>query len=1293
MVFLVAMSTVLDGTNYQASNVFSVNTPGYYVIYIRQIGVDTNPCIFETPSVYVRQRDFTVTTFVTQPNCNGDKGSIKLAANDALPQYYYSISLGGTLVNSVGPIMASDYTFSNLNPGIYTYTVSTDDGCTFTDDIEIINPPVLTATSAVTKPITCTDGEITVYPVGGTPPYLYYVNGSTDFQDTPVIIAPSSGDYTILVVDSNNCSTTTSQHIDGIPEPTYTMSSTDIICYGDDSGEIQFNVTNANGYTITYSIDNGVTYSSNPTFSNLSAGTYSTNIKYSLNGVECFSAVQDITITQPDSAVTASGGVSELAGCGPSGEGKVRITNPQGGTPPYEYSFDNQATWVTTNEAYVAPGTYTLYIRDANGCIYAMPGIVLEPEPVPPTIDVSDPNFNCDGTANATVTVTNSGSNSYTYGYLLDGVENTNTADPKTFLDVPQGSHTISVTYKLETVPTYSNLLNEDFGSGAPTTTSGIASAYCFNDQRVNAPYTCGTRSVEDNQYSVASFFWRSDDPTANNTGAWYHFKDHTTNGADPDGRFLLVNIGSAAGPYGVLYSKPISDVIPNQDIKVEVYLANLMRTVKADRDDPDFRIQLVDGSGNVIAEQNTGLVPKNEQWNFNTVTLNPGNNTSLNFVIRSGSVQYYGNDAVIDDIKVYQLPKTCITQVDFPFIVGSGNAFTADITATDVGCNGGADGTITISAQNFDPSKGFQYSIDNGVTWNTQMTSPYTITGLAAGSYTVQVRYEDVVDTCSFTFTQDITAPTPLDVTASGTPVTCLDGSTVTATATGGSPAYAYELLDGSLNLVANFPSSGILTNVAAGDYTIRATDANGCTATTTLSLVVPTAPTASISNADYCYDATNGASLEVSVSGGHPPYEYSINGGAFQSNNVFSNLTPGTYNIIVRDSYGCTFNLPAETIANQVSISAALTKELDCTTSPDAIISGSISYGYPPYTVSLIQGTGTVNLSGNTFTLTTGTDGVYQFQVTDANGCQAASNVITISPIVYPTATTTTVDPSCNGDANGSVQIIPADGVGPYTYSFNGSAFTSTSLYTGLPAGTYSYQVQDASECIFDGTVTLTEPTALVASASATTFSCAADNTAQSATVTIEVPTTGTAPYLYSFNGSGYSSTNTLTVNDNGTDQVITYSVKDANGCMDSGSITIFQLDPPTDLDFVSTDITCTTTTATVTVTATNGVGPLQYETIAPSPIIVAKQTSNSFSGLTEGTYVFRVTDANGCYYTESFTIDPVTPIAVTGLKLSDVLCNGDTTGAIQFTVYDSTGFTYTINGGSFCIWNITN
>src|SRR5690606_661784 len=105
------------------------------------------------------------------------------------------------------------------------------------------------------------------------------------------------------------------------------------------------------------------------------------------------------------------------------------------------------------------------------------------------------------------------------------------------------------------------------------------------------------------------------------------------------------------------------------------------------------------------------------------------------------------------------------------------------------------------------------------------------------------------------------------------------------------------------------NFPSNGILNNISAGDYTVRATDGNGCTATTSVKLEEIAAPTATIATtSDFCYDASNGATIVVTASQGTAPYEYSINGSAFQKNDTFSNLIPGSYNIIVRDANGCT-------------------------------------------------------------------------------------------------------------------------------------------------------------------------------------------------------------------------------------------------------------------------------------------------------------------------------------------------------------------------------------------------
>ncbi|MEZ0130945.1 hypothetical protein AB9T88_14730, partial [Flavobacterium sp. LBUM151] len=207
---------------------------------------------------------------------------------------------------------------------------------------------------------------------------------------------------------------------------------------------------------------------------------------------------------------------------------------------------------------------------------------------------------------------------------------------------------------------------------------------------------------------------------------------------------------------------------------------------------------------------------------------------------------------------------------------------------------------------------------------------------------------------------------------------------------------------------------------------------------------------------------------------------------------------------------------------------------------------------------------------------------------------------------------------------------------------------------------------------------------------------FSCNTANGKVAGTVTINVTAgTGTAPYQYSFNGGGFSSNNVLTLNDNGADQAYTYSVRDAKGCPVTGSGTLLKLNPPTDLTFAAPAVTCTATTTTVALTATNGVGTLQYETIAPSAVVIAKQTSNTFANLAPGSYTFRVTDANGCYYTEPYVVSPVTPITIVGNKTSDALCKGGSTGSGTYTVSGNAtvgNYTFTLTAGTLGTGTLT-
>ena len=1113
---------------------------------------------------------------------------------------------------------------------------------------------------------------------------------------------------TSLSVDSNNCSADTTITIDDNPGPEYTISQTDVLCYNESTGEIQFNVTNANGYTLEYSIDNGATFMSSSTFSNLPAGDYEVIIRYTLGGSECFTTAETITIAQPDEALTASAGVAELAGCGPAGEGLIRITNPQGGTPfpapnLYEYSFDNQATWTTNNEAYVLPGTYTVYIRDANGCIYAMTEVILDPEPLEPTIELDEPIYNCDGSASATVTVTNTGGNSYSYEYLLNGVPNTNTADPNIFLDVPVGSHTITVEYTLLTPPTYSNLLYETFGYGEDTTSPGINTTYYCFERQVVATQCNGSPAINDGDYSVTSNI-------VNPFAAWVNPTDHTpaTTPPTPDGRYLVVNIGATIPQTEVLYEKQINDIIPNQPINVEFFAMNLLVTGNT-QFDPNLRVALVDAAGTEISWYNTGDIPKTENWiQYPTTptTLDPGANTSLKFIVRSNVQQTSGNDVAIDDIRVYQLPVACTTTVDFPFVIPSGNAFAADITgATDVTCLGLTDGTITIAAQNFDPALGFQYSI-NGGAWVTQMTSPHTITGLADGTYDIQIRYDDSADTCLFSFTQVIGSPAPMVINVTNTPVQCITGATVTATATGGTPGYSFQLIDTvSPFAVTDFPGNGILTDVAAGVYTVQVTDAFGCMESTTLTLDSPTPPTATISpTSDLCYDATNEATLEVNASGGQAPYEYSINGGPFQSSNVFDDLIPGTYTITVRDAFGCTVTLPAETIEPELRVNTVLTKDLDCTATPDAIITGTIDGGYAPYTYEVsINGGAYTPLGAATtpFTYTTATDGTYQFQVTDAQGCTAESTENTVAPISMPEITSVTqIEPIlCNGDANAAIEIIINTTVGTPAFVINVNNDTTGVDYgtqtSGLPAGTYTITLTDSKSCTDTETITISEPDPIVVAYHSVDISCTATGVSQGSVI-VDSVTGGTPPYNYFVTGTnGYDNSE---LNASGTTSVsfdvvdfglYQINVVDSNGC----SVLIQDVlvaSPPDDLDItIDASVDCSAGgQATVSVgTTLSSSGPFFFSiyqgpvSVYPNPpgSWIPEDAPNSqmatFTGLLPGVlYTFIVYDAStNCHYYEPATtpIPTNSTLTTSAVSSDNITCNGNADGDVSFTV----------------------
>ncbi|PXY44369.1 T9SS type B sorting domain-containing protein, partial [Flavobacterium hydrophilum] len=171
-----------------------------------------------------------------------------------------------------------------------------------------------------------------------------------------------------------------------------------------------------------------------------------------------------------------------------------------------------------------------------------------------------------------------------------------------------------------------------------------------------------------------------------------------------------------------------------------------------------------------------------------------------------------------------------------------------------------------------------------------------------------------------------------------------------------------------------------------------------------------------------------------------------------------------------------------------------------------------------------------------------------------------------------------------------------------------------------------------------------------------------------------------------------------NTLVVSDNGTDQIIAYSVKDANGCIVNGSTTVNRYLPLTDMDLSATPIYCNTsgTVATVTVNSvTGGIAPYTYEIILPASAVTAPSATNSFNNLSPGIYVVKVTSSNGCSITESIDVKEADKIAAVHQIVKHVYCKGGNTGAVNFTVSDyiTTGnYTFSLTIGATTVNSFT-
>ncbi len=307
----------------------------------------------------------------------------------------------------------------------------------------------------------------------------------------------------------------------------------------------------------------------------------------------------------------------------------------------------------------------------------------------------------------------------------------------------------------------------------------------------------------------------------------------------------------------------------------------------------------------------------------------------------------------------------------------------------------------------------------------------------------------------------------------------------------------------------------------------------------------------------------------------------------------------------------------------------------------------------------------------------------GPHTITAQDAAGCisPAANVTIAAQPPAITDIQITSANATC-GNNNGSVTLgAVTGGTAPFTYSFNGSPFTSTTVYNNLAPGPYTISVRDANGCAFTPSnaniINIPGPTNILFSAS--DASCGFTN----GTVTIGAVTGGTAPFTYSFNGSAYTTT---TFYNNLPAGNYTISVKDANGCIYNAPIpaTVNGGAGATAIQITPVDPSCGNNNGSITLGAvTGGLAPFTYS-FNGSPF----NNTTVYNNLAAGTYMIAIQDANGCVFNAPpvVLIQIPAPLAPTTAQV-DPTCT-IATGTITITS-STAGLTFSLDGGGFAAY----
>ncbi len=1195
--------------------------------------------------------------------------------------YTHSWTFGGAITNTSTAVSPSGVSYAAAGTYTVTHTVTSVSGsCTATSSTTVVvfDSPTAIATTIVNASCGASTGSVTLGAVtGGTSGYTYSFNGG-GFGPTLSYTGLAPGTYPIVVQDANGCTFTTSATIIDLPGPTAIATTVVDATCGNPTGSVTLGAVTGGTAGYTYNFNN-LGYSGTTSYTGLAAATYPLLVK-DANGCIYTTSVTVNDIPGPTNIATTL--VDAVCG---SPNGSVTLGAVTGGTPAYTYNFNNLGFSATTSYTNLAAASYTLEVKDANGCIYTTT-VPISNSGGPTNIAYTVVNATC-GLSNGSVTLgaVTGGTGPYQYNFNNLGFSGTTsytalaagvyplevkgangclysttvtitdapgvTAVASTIVDATCGLSNGSITLGTVTggTPTYQFELNTG-GYGTTTVFNGLAAgAYTINVKDANGCIFTTSVTINDlpGPTAIASVIVDETCGNANGsvtfgavTGGTGPYTHNFNNTGYPG---VATYSGLAAGSYlvevkdanGCTFTTTI--VIANSP-----GITNIAYTVvDATCGTPNGTVTLGAVTG--------GTAPY--QYNFNN-TGYPGSTSYTG--IAAGSYPLEVKDA-----------NGCLYNTTVTIINTNGPTAIA-YTVTDETC-GTANGTVTLGAVT-GGTAAYTYNFNN-----LGYSAVTTYTGLAAGSYVLLVK-----DANGCVYTTSVTiinsgGPTSIATVLVNETCNSSNGSVTIGGTTGGTAPYTYNFNN------TGYPGSTSYTGLAAGTYPLEVKDANGCTFLTSVTLVNLPAVTAIASTTvnETCGSA-NGTVTLGTVTGGTAPYTYDFNNLGHSGVTTYTGLAAGTYPLEVKDANGCLYNttITITNVPGPTAIAFTVTNA-SCGASDGSVTLGAVTGGTAAYTYNFN------NLGFSAVTTYTGlAAGSYPLEVKDANGCLFVT-VVPVSNAGGPTAVATTQTNATCSNPNGAINIgAVTGGTAPYTYQFNNTGgYTGTTSYTGLSAGVYGIDVKDANGCIFSTTVTITNaagPTAIAVTIVDST--CGAAN----GSVTLGAVTGGTAPYQYDFNGSGYSGTTSYTGVSAGT---YTLNVRDANNCIYTTSVTLTTTPVPTVTINYPNSPFCVSTVVGQSVTI-NGTGTYTGGTYSASPggLSINPTTGDiTPSTSTPGTYTvtYTIAPTGGCP-----TITATTSVTINPELAPTITCGPPTTTSVQFNwgaVTGATGYdvSYTVTG----------